>query len=252
MSFLTLAQGDPIGKDLLKKLVNSRYGISPPAMESLRITYRGRTRARLWRVPLWARVDAVATYRFPREMKWEFKVRLLGLLRSGYTTSFDGTAVYEQHGFKVSTITDEVLVESARRRAWAETVFFISPLIADPQVHVEGEGNHTLRVWLAGQEADVAIVRLDEDNRLHEVEVERVDPADGQRKRQFIRPVGELVKVDGLIMPQTIQRYWEDELFMELSPVAVDLNPELAPDVFTLREENPLEGLDDTEENDST
>lgn len=240
MKFLLLAQGDPVGKDLLKRLVAARYGSSPPALDTLRVTYKGRSRAALWRIPLWARVEATATYRFPLQFKWEFKIRLLGFLRSSFATSFDGQTVYHQRGFQVEQETDTALVESARRRAWSETVFFVSPLIANQEVRVEGLDGHAFLARLPGSPDDVAIVRLREDDSLAEIEVERVDPDDGQRKRQYLRPVGELAHVNGLILPQSVQRYWGDELFMELSPVAAELNPQLKDDEFVFVAEDPL------------
>ncbi len=251
MAFLMLAQGDPIGRDLLKKLVLARYGPSPPAMDTLRITYKGRTRASLGPFPLWARVEAVASYRFPLHMRWDFRVRVLRLLSSSYTTTFDGEAVYEQHGLRVTRITEAEQVESARRRAWSETVFFVSPLIASDRVRVEGIDLSAFRAILADYPEDVATVRLSEDHRIREIEIERLDPADGLRKRQYIRPLGELTRVDGLILPERIQRFWDGEMFMELSPVAVVLNPELEADTFTLREETISDILREDEDAES-
>lgn len=248
MAFLMLAQGDPIGKDLLKKLVDARFGSSPPGMDTLRVTFKGRSRARIGPLPLWARVNAVATYEFPRKMKWEFKVRVLGLLRSSYTTSFDGEAVYEVDRLKVKKLTDEMNVRSAWQRAWSETVFFISPLIADHEVRVESVGSRGFRVLAPGSPDIAAHVRLNDDNRIGDIEIERVDPADGQSKVQRIRPLGELKHIDGLNLPETIQRFWDNEMFMELSPVKVELNPQLEASEFTLESEDLLSVLDEETE----
>lgn len=237
MSFLLLAQGDPIGKDLLKKLVIARYGFSPPAMETLRIRYRGRSRSKLGPFPVWVSLDATATYCFPLMMKWEMKVSVLRLFRSSYTTSFDGQAVYEQQGIHVTRSTDADMVESARRRAWSEAVFFVSPLIADRDVRVEGVDARSFRARLSGYDNDFAIVRLEDDHTLKEIEVERADPWGGERKTQYIRTRGSLIKVDGLLLPPLVQRYWGDKMFMELEPVAVEINPALTPDDFVLRED---------------
>ncbi len=236
MKFLSLAQGDPIGKDLLVKLVEARYGAHPPAMDAVRVTFKGRSRAQIGPIPLWARVTAVASYRFPLLMKWSFQIRVLGFLRSSYSTSFDGETVYEEQGGRVTRHRDAGAVESARRRAWAETVFYVSPLIADDRVRVEGVDSRTFKAYLADAADDVAVVRLHDNNTLREIEVERMDPATNQYKKQYLRPTGELVNVDGLILPATIARYWGDEMLMELSPAQVELNPEFAPDEFVIQD----------------
>ncbi len=57
--------------------------------------------------------------------------------------------------------------------------------------------------------------------------------------------------MDGLILPERIQRFWDGEMFMELSPVAVVLNPELEADTFTLREETISDILREDEDAES-
>ncbi|MFC1961251.1 hypothetical protein ACFLYO_11160 [Chloroflexota bacterium] len=145
MKFLTLTQGDPIGLGLLKRLVEARYGVSPPAMRALRVTYQGRTEARLGPFMVPAKVEAIATYDFPNKMKWAFKVKLFFIFTSSFTTSFDGAAVYEMERTKAIQKTDPDLVESARQRVWAESCYFISPLLAEHQAKVEGLDTRTIQ-----------------------------------------------------------------------------------------------------------
>ena len=252
MSFLTLTQGDSVGKGLLKKLLGARYGGSVPALDTLRVTYRGRSQAKLGPLPLWAQVEAVATYRFPDHMRWEFKLTAIRLMRSSYSTAFDGTTVTELERNKVSVITDPQYVQSARTRAWAETVFFVSPLTTDERIRVERveEDSNAFRAYGPGEDGPVALVRLHEDGRLKEVEVERVNPVSGITQRQRLVSSGELTRVDKLIVPSMIQRYWDDELTMELTPVEVEINLALEPDAFTIQAEDLLAGLDEDDEND--
>ena len=42
MPVLLLAQGDPQAKDLLRKAIHARYGLRPPALDSLHINFKGR------------------------------------------------------------------------------------------------------------------------------------------------------------------------------------------------------------------
>jgi hypothetical protein len=247
MKILILAQGDPIGLDLFKKLVDARYGMSPPAMDALRVTFEGRSQARLGPLPLWARVKATATYQFPFQMKWEFKIKMLRIFNTSFATSFDGEAVYEKQRLEIKRTSDEVEVDSARRRVWAETVFFISPLIADHQVRLEGVSSSSFRALAPGWPEIATEVHLREDHTVDHVDIERIDPVDNQRKIQRLRPVGELINIDGLILPQKLQRCWYDDMFMELVPVSVEMNPRLTDDEFVLKSENLLEGLDDEE-----
>ncbi len=251
MPFLLLTQGDPIGLDLLKKLVDRRYGGSPPALDALRVTYRGWTAARLGPLPLRAGVEAVATYRFPFHIRWDFTVRMLRIFSSRYTTSFDGQAVYEEQNGRVTRSVDEAGVESARARAWSEAVYFISPMIADHTIRVQSIDNHTFRVFAPDTPQTAALVRLNEDDTLAAVEIERLDPSDNRVKLQRLKPAGELVRVDGLIMPQVLERYWDDVLAMRLSPVKVEVNPALDADTFTLKTEDLLAVLREDDEADS-
>ncbi|GAB4572658.1 MAG: hypothetical protein Kow0077_12650 [Anaerolineae bacterium] len=248
MPFLLLTRGDPIGLDLLKKLVDHRYGGSPPAMDSLRVTHEGWSKGRVGPLPLRASVRAVATYRFPFQMKWEFEVTMLGFLRSRYTTTFDGEVVYEEQRARVQRITDPAQVESARARAWSEAVYYVSPLIADHAIEVKALEGNAFRAIAPGFPDLAAVVRLAEDNTLQAVEIERVDPNDGLRKLQRIVPEGGLIRVDGMLMPARMQRLWGDDLFMSLSPVNVELNPALDDSEFRLEAQDLLAVLDEDDD----
>ncbi len=251
MPFLLLTQGDPIGLDLLKKLVDNRYGGNPPAMDSVRVTYQGWSQAALGPIPLKADVEAVATYRFPFQFRWEFKVRMLRIFRSQFTTTFDGSTVYEVQRGRSVPITDPAQVESARARAWAEAVYFVSPLIADHDVHVQSIDGHAFRAVAPGFPDLAATVRLNEDNTLAAVEIERMDPGDSTRKLQQIVPDGGLTRVDGVLMPARMLRQWDGTRFMTLSPVKVELNPALEEGLFRLEKEDLLAVLREDEPEDS-
>lgn len=248
MPFLLLTQGDTIGLDLLKKLVDNRYGGSPPSMDTLRVTYEGWSSAQLGPFPLRAKVHAVAEYRFPFFMRWSFKVRVLRFLNSRYTTAFDGTAVYEEQRGRVTSTTDEAQIQSARARVWSEAVFFVSPLIADHKVQVHSIDTHAFEVQAPGHPEIKANVRLDEDNALAAVEINRMDPNDNLMKLQRIEPGGGLVQVDGLLMPAEMRRYWGGQLFMTLKPVQVELNPELTEGTFRIEPEDLLAVLHEDDE----
>ncbi len=248
MPFLLLTQGDTIGLDLLKKLVDNRYGSSPPGIDTLRVTYTGWSSARIGPLPLRAKVQAVASYRFPFQMRWEFDVRLLRFMTSRYTTTFDGATVFEEQRAKVSETTDERQVQSARARAWSEAVYFISPMIADHTVHVQSMDNHSFKASAPGFPDLVAEVYLSEDNVMRAIEIDRLDPGDNTAKRQRIEAGSPLIQVDGLLVPAELRRYWNNELFMSLKPVRIELNPALPPETFTLREENLLAVLDEPDE----
>lgn len=254
MKFLTLTQGDPIGLDLLKRLVEARYGASPPAMRALRVTYEGRTEAKFGPFTVPAKVEAVATYEFPDKMKWQFRVRLLYIFTSNFTTSFDGTTVYEFERAKAQRETDPELVESARQRMWAESCYFISPLLVEHGAKVTGVDQRTFQASAPGYPEVMVTVHLKDDDSLASIDVERLDPHDRQRKLQRIVPEGELTSIDGVILPATMGRYWGDHRFMALSPVKVELNPELAADEFVLGDVDLLAGLhaDDDEAVEST
>lgn len=248
MPFLLLTQGDTIGLDLLKKLVDNRYGGSPPSIDALRVTYDGWSQARLGPLPLRATVRAVATYRFPFEMRWEFSIRVMRFMRSRYTTAFDGTTVYEEQRAKISETTNEAAVQSARARAWSEAVYFVSPMISDHAVRVEAVDSHTFKALAPGHPDLAAVVHLNDDNVMQYVEIDRMDPNDNSLKRQRLEPSDELVRVDGLLMPAELRRYWNGDLFMTLKPIQAELNPALKTEDFRLEQEDLLAVLDEDDE----
>lgn len=248
MPFLLLAQGDTIGLDLLKKLVDNRYGGSPPSIDTIRVKYEGWSAAQIGPFPLRAKVNATAEYRFPFQMRWSFQVRVLRFMQSRYTTAFDGTTVYEEQHGRVNNTTDEAQVQSARARVWSEAAFFVSPLIADHNVHVHSLDSHAFEVQAPGYPEIKAAVRMNEDNTLAGVEINRMDPNDNAMKLQRIEPAGGLVQVDGLLLPAEMRRYWEGRLFMTLSPIQVELNPELDEGTFRLEPEDLLAVLKEDDE----
>ena len=53
MPVLLLAQGDAEARDLLRKAIEARYGPRPPALDSLKIDFNGRTRIKVGPVMTW-------------------------------------------------------------------------------------------------------------------------------------------------------------------------------------------------------
>src|SRR4051812_20942919 len=120
MPVLLLAQGDPQAKDLLRKAIQARYGLRPPALESLHINFKGRARAKLGPVKTWVPVEAIGRFCFPDKMRWDFAVKAVGMQLNSGTEAFDGTAYRNTRKSKsADTSDDQKQIASMQHRLWA-------------------------------------------------------------------------------------------------------------------------------------
>jgi hypothetical protein len=101
---LLLAQGDVMSKDMLRRAIEARYGLRPPALESLRIDFKGRARAKLGPLATWVPVDATAYFNFPTSMRWDFAVRAVGVQIGSGVEAFDGVNYRSVRGSKAASV----------------------------------------------------------------------------------------------------------------------------------------------------
>jgi hypothetical protein len=234
MPVLLLAHGDPQAKDMLRKAIEARYGLRPPALDSLKIDFKGRARAKIGPVNTWVPVEATAYFRFPTAMRWDFNVKPLGLSVQRGIEAFDGTTYRTSRGGKKPTeVSDAEQVSSLRRRLWAIAAILLTPL-----------GDHFVKLTLNGDQSfnatntqlhDATSIYLRSNNTLDYVAVECLNP--GNRQQQFIMRLSDDQRaVNDLILPSKISAFWENDPFFEVEPVTVESNPTIADSVFTLEE----------------
>lgn len=233
MPVLLLAQGDPQAKDLLRRAIEARYGASPPAIESLDIEMKGRTRAHVGPITAWIPLEIQARFRFPSAMRWDFIARPAGVAVQRGTDAFDGAVYRRQRGGDPPEVVEgQNLVQSAQRRLWALAALFLTPL-----------GEHFVRLVHTGDYSfeaantlinDAVRLCLRPDSTLEQVEVTCFNPDSGRDQRFSLRLSAEQEPVDGIMLPRKISAFWDDEPYFEAEPVRVVSNPEIPDGAFTL------------------
>lgn len=232
MPVLLLAHGDPQAKDMLRKAIEGRYGARPPALDSLRIDFKGRARAKIGPVMTWVPVDATAYFRFPTAMRWDFNVKPLGLSVQKGSEAYDSQVYRTVRGGKTPTeISDPEQIRSMRRRLWAIAAVLLTPL-----------GDHFVKLTMHGENSFIATnTQIDDsvtifvrpDHTLHYVEVECLDP-DGKPRTLVTRLTEETLSLNELILPRKISTFWDNDPDFEIEPVSAEANPQIADQVFAL------------------
>jgi hypothetical protein len=230
---LLLAQGDKEAKDLLRRTIEARYGLRPPAIESLRLDFKGRVRARLGPIVTWVPVEATAFFQFPIAMRWDFAVKAVGVSIASGVEAFDGAAYRSTRGSKSPTvITDENLLHSLQRRLWAIAAVLLTPL-GDHFVKLTANGDATLQA--ANTQTDgVVALHLRDDYTLDWVEVNCLNPDNNKSQNFILRMSADQGSVNDLMLPCKISAFWDDDPYFEVEPVGAETNPQIAEGVFTL------------------
>jgi hypothetical protein len=233
MPVLLLAQGDAKARDLLKKAISARYGFNPPAIESLRIDFKGRARAKVGPITAWVPVDVTASFRFPTHMRWDFTVKPIGVPVQRGVEAFDGEQYRRVRGSSSPMLmNDENAISSMRRRLWSVAALLLTPM-GEHFVRLTSNEDGSLNVAHTQLHDSVNMV-LRPDNTLERLEVQCVNP-DNDRTQMFMMKVSETqAPIGGLMLPTKIHTFWDGEPFFEVEPSAVDTNPHFGSGLFTL------------------
>jgi hypothetical protein len=234
MPVLLLAQGDIQAKDLLRKAIQARYGLRPPALESLYINFKGRARAKLGPVNMWVPVEAIGRFCFPDKMRWDFAVKAVGVQLNSGTEAFDGTAYHNSRKSKSAAISDDQpQVESMQHRLWAIAAVMLTPL-----------GEHFVKLKaVADNELEARNTRINgavnlhlrADQTLNYVETSCQNPDSGRQEMFTLRLSDELVSFGDLILPSKISAFWNNESYFEIEPMDAAANPTISDDIFQLQ-----------------
>jgi hypothetical protein len=81
---------------------------------------------------------------------------------------------------------------------------------------------------------DSVRIYLRDDYSVDYAEVECLNPDSGTMQKHTIQLGDSQSPVNGLMLPDTVSAYWDDELYYEMKPINVDLHPELPEALFTL------------------
>ncbi len=217
---------------LLRNAIEARYGLGPPALETLTLRIKGRQRAHLGPLALWAAVDGAAYFRFPLTARWDYAARIAGLTFRKDSISFDDPVMRRRQRNQVVT-DDSALLESVRARLWAGCALLLIPL---SEAFVELRVTDDFCLDAINADAGVtAHLQLNQDYSLAAVSTDCINPANGKLETFTIRLAGGLALLDDLILPRELTLWWNDQLESELAPVSAASNEPLDDGFFHLQ-----------------
>lgn len=236
MPVLLLCYGDKEAKDLLRLVIESRYGLTPPAIDSLHVVFKGRVRAKVGPVSTWVPVEAEARFHFPVKIRWDFNVRPLGLSVQRGVEAYDGETYRSARGSgQADVIEDSARIVSIRRRLWAIAAILLTPLsdstIKLVSVAPNGFEAHNTKL------DDAVSIYTRGGNLLDYVQVNSLNPDSGKEQTFIMRLSEEQKPIDGLMLPTKINAFWDNDAYFELEPVRAEVNPTLDDSIFTLTNE---------------
>ncbi len=233
MPVLLMAQGDAHARDLLRRAIEARYGHRPPVLESLKMVFTGRARARVGPIRAWVPVEATAYFQFPKAMRWDFTVRPIGVPVQRGIEAFDGETYRRiRRNAKPMIIDDTDAVSSMQRRLWAIAALLLTPL-GDDFVYLESLTDDVLRAHNT-QLNNAVQVHLGDDASIDQVFVDCLNLDNNQDQRFKLTLEDGLQEFDELILPNRVCAFWDDDKAFEVNPVAVEANPEISEAVFRL------------------
>jgi hypothetical protein len=226
---LLMSRGDAQAKDLLRRVIEARYGYQPPVIETLRITMRGRAPAQIGPFTINAGLDITASFRFPSALRFDFVGRAFGISFRRNSVAFDGTTVYRTNSVRPdSQISD---TEIYRAFLWGAASFFLTPL-GEHFVELNSTGEHSFDAKNI-QTGSVAHLQLHSDKHLDTIQVMSV--VNGQSRPFALQLDRERMLVNDLALPTHVTVSWNGTNY-RFMPIAAEVNPQLSDRLFTLQQ----------------
>jgi hypothetical protein len=218
---------------MLRAAIEARYGINPPVIEQLRIFYKGQTRVKLGPIKTLVPMEATASFIFPTHLRWDTTMKPANLSVQRSVETFDGKVYRTQRTYKSPTEKSSAnIVQSARGRLWQTAASLLTPL-SDHFIYLSQCGEHCLSA-MNGMFNDSVNIQLRENATVESITIRCFNPDEGKDQTSILRLSEEQILVDNLMLPAQISAYWDDELYYQISPISVNINPELAPSIFSL------------------
>jgi hypothetical protein len=237
MPVLLLARGDKEGRDLLRKALEARYGLSVPAIETLRVDFDGRVRTKLGPISAWMPFKTTIYFRFPDEARWDLNVRMMGILLRSRTNTYDGTVYRKRrHSDEIKAISDPKTVRAARLRIMTAGGMLLTPL-AQEFIKLKAIGERRFEATNT-ETHDTISVSLHEDFTVDTVSTNCPNPYQGYEEQHFAYQALEgLTTINDMMLPRKILRLWNNVVEHEIVPKVVETNPTLDHSIFTLENE---------------
>ncbi len=228
MSTLLLTQGDPAALNLLRRAIAARYFISPPALESLRVDYRGRGHVKLGHMHSWVPLEAVLFFHFPDSMRWNYTIKPLGVtLRRGSGSFVKGTFYSEQ---QPAPVTHSTMLEHLRLSIWAMGALMLTPL-SQPTIYLESRTDHSFIIHNTENEDQFEVLLYD-DYLVRAIRFSSPMLSEETRQPISICPSREQTVLDGLTVPRRVEVLRGSTLLYEADVANVAANPMLSTSFF--------------------
>ena len=233
MPVLLLCRGEANAKATLRQAIEARYGRTPPAIEKIKIGFAGRTHIKLGPMTSWVPVEAEASFVFPTHLRWDFTVKPLKLPVQKGVEAYDGKIYRTQRvlGQNKETIQTDIIA-SARGRLWQMAAILLTPM-SDYYIEMKQCGKHCLKA-VNTKLHDSVEIHLRHNHTIDYAVVQCQNPDSGRIQNLYLRLSETQIPVDGLMLPQQVAAFWDNAPYFEMSPVSVNMHPNLPDDHFTL------------------
>jgi hypothetical protein len=237
MPVLLLCQGDDDAKTMLRRAIEARYGINPPALESLHLTFKGGMSFKLGPVTTRVPLTVQARFRFPTYLRWDFVVKPMKLPVQRGIEAFDGQVYRSTRGSNQTPdeVTSPDVISSVRSRLWAMASILLTPL-SDHYIKITHCGDSCLQAENTKLN-DTVKLHFSEDGTMDYAEVYCLNPDTEQYQTMTLRMEDGQMPVDGLMLPKKISAYWDDDFAYEMQPETARMNPTIDTGLFTLEHE---------------
>lgn len=233
MPVLLLARGDQPGRNLLRRAIEARYGLGPPALDTLQLQLKGRARTKIGPLATWIPLEISAYFKFPLAVRWDYNAHPAGIpIRSG-AEAFDGSSYRRRHNHEpVSSLSAADEIASIRARLWAMSALLLTPL---GEAYVEVKAVHEQSFDALHTEMGLtARLQLQPDGTLDRVETRCLNPATGTLQTYSIYALNGQQMVGDLMLPRRMGIAWDRQPAVEFTPVAAAINPPLDETIFRL------------------
>jgi hypothetical protein len=185
-------------------------------------------------VATWIPLDGIAYFKFPFSVRWNFTTHPVGVLRGGGEEAFDGAVCRKRKGDEVTLIKDSEPVKSTYARLWAMSALLLMPL-SEHFVELRANGDNTLDATHV-EHGITAHLRLNDDHTLDSASTECMNPATKKVQSFSLRLSEGQKEVGGLMLPNKIALWWDEQPDMEISPVSAEINPAVDEGMFKLEQ----------------
>lgn len=238
MPVLLLCQGEAEAKKRLRRAIEARYGINPPAIEKISMSFKGRAHAKLGPIKTWIPVEAKASFVFPSHLRWEFSLKPLNLPMQKGIETYDGKMYRNQKAIGANKESVKTTyMASARGRLWQMAAILLTPM-SDFYIKISSCGEDCIIAENTKLNDSVHIYLRPNDTIDYAV-AKCFNPDAEREQKLYLKLSEELVNVDGLMLPTQVSAFWDDEPYFEMQPIAINTNPDLPEECFTLEQTSP-------------